>query len=767
MTQDLLTPRSSKRERYKPQRSVLAADRWMNHFIKIGGIGVIAAVCGIFLFIASQIAPLFGSAKVHELSSHALSIPSAAGPVTAVAVDEWSEAPAFVTASGRIFIYSIPEKTLAEAGTDFLGGRRPTTADYNQERQDIVFGFDDGQFVKVGLKYEPVYDSGRRVVSAKLAPSGVFPLASGTEKILSINWGEPDARVRIAVAVTEAAGGGRSLRALPMEQSKTLLGPGPLKALAPIDLTDQAPEGLERVRINRRGDTILAIGSGGEVRFFYFNGKTVALKQKFVPFQAEKDKRIAAADFLLGDVSVVFTSASGENRVFSLFRPEGQETRLFGQTKHFPRLEGSGFLYAPSMRNKGFLTASDREVSLRYATTERVRWDARPDFRVQQVRLGGKYDRILLLDDRNTLHVMGLDDPHPEAGWKAFFGKVWYEGYSQPEYSWQSTGSTDEFEAKLSLVPLIIGSLKGTFYALLFALPIALLAALYTSQFASPAVKSIVKPVMEIMASLPSVVLGFLAALWLAPLIEHEVPALILIALALPTVALLFGYAWSRLPRAATLWVKPGYEFVLLLPVLFAVAAVIWQLGPWLESVLFVVQDPITGAQAADFRLWWPQVTGAPFEQRNSLVVGFVMGFAVIPLIFTITEDALTNVAPALRSASLALGASRWQTAWRVMIPTASAGILSAIMIGFGRAVGETMIVVMATGNTPIMDFNIFSGMRTLSANIAVELPEAPHHSTLYRTLFLGALVLFMMTFVVNTLAELLRERLRQRYKTV
>ena len=143
------------------------------------------------------------------------------------------------------------------------------------------------------------------------------------------------------------------------------------------------------------------------------------------------------------------------------------------------------------------------------------------------------------------------------------------------------------------------------------------------------------------------------------------------------------------------------------------------------------------------------------------------MGFAVIPIIFTITEDALSSVPQGLRSASLACGASRWQTAWRVVLPTASAGIFSATMIGLGRAVGETMIVVMATGNTPIMEMNIFSGMRTLSANIAVELPEAPVNSTLYRTLFLGALVLFLMTFILNTLAEVLRQHLREKYKTV
>jgi phosphate transport system permease protein len=143
------------------------------------------------------------------------------------------------------------------------------------------------------------------------------------------------------------------------------------------------------------------------------------------------------------------------------------------------------------------------------------------------------------------------------------------------------------------------------------------------------------------------------------------------------------------------------------------------------------------------------------------------MGFAVIPIIFTISEDAFSSVPSSLTAASLALGASRWQTATRVVLPTASPGVFSAVMIGFGRAVGETMIVLMATGNTPIMDWSMFNGFRTLSANIAVEISEAPQGGTLYRTLFLAAGLLFLMTFAVNTVAEVIRQRLRERYKAV
>ena len=155
------------------------------------------------------------------------------------------------------------------------------------------------------------------------------------------------------------------------------------------------------------------------------------------------------------------------------------------------------------------------------------------------------------------------------------------------------------------------------------------------------------------------------------------------------------------------------------------------------------------------------------YVQRNTLVVGFAMGFAVIPTIYTLAEDALNSVPEHLRGASLGCGATPWQTAIWVVLPTAVSGVFSAIMIGMGRAVGETMIVVMATGNTGIIDWNIFNGLRALSANIAVELPEAVKDGTLYRVLFLTGLILFAMTFAINTLAEIIRQRFRKRARSL
>ena len=173
--------------------------------------------------------------------------------------------------------------------------------------------------------------------------------------------------------------------------------------------------------------------------------------------------------------------------------------------------------------------------------------------------------------------------------------------------------------------------------------------------------------------------------------------------------------------------IENGYEFLVVLPVLLAGVAVAVGLAGPLESR----SSAATSASGCSSGRW------ACIRPRNNIIIAFGLGFTVIPIIFSIAEDSLSNVPYSMTSASMALGASRWQTLWRVVLPSASPGIFAAMMIGFGRAVGETMIVLMATGNTPILDWSPLNGMRTLSANIAVEIPEAAVGGTLYRVLFL------------------------------
>jgi phosphate transport system permease protein len=749
-------------QQFPTAKSTLVIDRLMAYVITVGGITVIIAVLGIFVFILSQIFPLFQGARVRPLQS--VPLPTAA-VVEVLGVDEWSEFPLVVDAQGTLsFLDLTGTGNSMTADPGFSAVKTFTAFTYRQQLQQLVFGTADGEFAIVDINYQVGYDHGTRAVTAKPTASPFFPIGRPGFPIVQIAYG--NAGDQQLVAALQDVNGTIEIHAVSLVQQRTLLGTGTIEVGKHYDLSPHLAGEPHLIAVNAQADGIVVANRAGDVAYFT-RDNDLTLRQTITPFWDLPNPVLASMDFLFGSVSLVVTNVQGANRIFSLFVPEGGTTRLFGRTKTLEALPGPASFYAVSLRNKGFLIGTGRVASLRYGTTAITRWQEELPFTIAQARLSGKYDRMLFLDTAGQLHVYELSDPHPEAGLPALFGKIWYEGTNAPSYTWQSTGGTDDFEVKLSLVPLIIGTLKGTLYAMLFATPIALLAALYTSQFLHPNLRTIIKPTMEIMASLPSVILGFLAALWLAPALETRVPSCMLIVVFVPLAACGFGAFWSSLSIDYRKWIKPGYEFFAFTPLLLLTAYVAWVLGPVIEQWFFVVTNPATGQPVADFRLWWPQVTGASFEQRNSLVVGFIMGFAVIPILFTITEDALSNVPAELKSGSLALGASRWQTAIRIVLPTASAGVFSALMIGLGRAVGETMIVLMATGNTPIMDWNIFSGMRTLSANIAVELPEAPQLGTLYRTLFLGAMVLFLMTFVVNTLAEILRQHLREKYRTV
>lgn len=464
---------------------------------------------------------------------------------------------------------------------------------------------------------------------------------------------------------------------------------------------------------------------------------------------------ITALSFLIGDRSLVVGQANGSLSIWFPVRPQGEEEFVLTRIHDFPRHASAVTLIAPSQRNRTFLAKDGAgELGIYFSTSERTLWQGpSPVAGATALTISPKGDGAFVAGPGKLVYV-SIENPHPEISWKALFGRVFYEGYEKPEFAWQSTGGSDDFEPKLSLTPLIIGTLKGTFYSLLLAIPLGILGAMFASQFLHPRLLAYIKPTVEIMAALPSVVLGFLAGLWLAPALERYFPALLLLFFVLPLLVWLAGVAWNALPLRIRGRFPTGAEIVLYLAAVVLSLFACFELSPLFARLAF----------GGNFQSWLLAVTGLQYDQRNAVVVGLAMGFAVIPIIFAISEDAFSNVPRNLISGSLALGANRWQTVTRVVLPTASPGIFSAIMIGFGRAIGETMIVLMATGNTPIMDWSPFNGFRTLSANIAVEIPEAPHQGTLYRTLFLAALLLFILTFIVNTAAELIRQRLRKKY---
>ena len=245
-----------------------------------------------------------------------------------------------------------------------------------------------------------------------------------------------------------------------------------------------------------------------------------------------------------------------------------------------------------------------------------------------------------------------------------------WTGYDKPEYIWQPVSEIHKY----NIIPLLIGSLKSTLVALLFAVPLSLFAAIYVSQLASVKHREWLKPAIEMLAGIPSVVLGFFALIVMATFLQE-----------------VFGYE-SRL---------------------------------------------------------------------NAFVAGIALGLAIIPVVFSIAEDALTSVPRSYTQAALALGASKWQAAWQVVLPAALPGVFAAVVLGFGRAIGETMIVLMASGNASIMGWDIFDSTRTITATIAAELAEAVFGGHHYRILFMLGTVLFAVTFLTNLAGDVIIHRLK------
>jgi len=369
---------------------------------------------------------------------------------------------------------------------------------------------------------------------------------------------------------------------------------------------------------------------------------------------------------------------------------------------------------------------------------------------MQNAQFSPEGDGLLLESNGNWLQF-SIHNPWPDLSWRSLWQKVWYENYPEPEYVWQSTSANDDYQGKFSLVPMVVGTLKAAALAMLFATPLALAAAMYTAWFMSPKLRRWVKPTIEMMGALPSVVIGLIAGLWLAPRLAERLSGVLLLPLMLAVVLLLCSWGRQKLPHTwRRRWLAEGREVVFLVPLLLLSAGFCLWIMPLIEQII--------GQQG------WVERLSSDYQQRNLLVAGVAMGFALVPLIFTLAEDAIFSVPVEQGQGSLALGATQWQTLLRVVLPGASSGIFAALMIGFGRALGETMIVLMATGNTPVTDGGLLQGLRSLAANVAVEMPEAAAGSAHYRILFLSALVLLVFTLVVNTIAEMVRQRLRQRY---
>lgn len=862
--------------------TVRFADVASRSLITVGGIGTIAAILLVFVFLASVVVPMFDSPTVDAEQTTKLAWGE--DKLLRVTIDEYRTMGWALNASGSIIVFRADTGEIIQRKPLFNDAEM-TAVSFSVDGPSVAVGFADGS-VRLGkidfsadmLDISKQRDDIRKLLE-DLPPGGVVPFGGGIaqrmdqggyrHQKIDIAFEEPvkigvspvrlvdhyaDERRTVLCALTAD----NKLVHTAIRRITAIDGTVRLRPSKKSDLPFQ-PRSAEPLKLLLTGlgdGVILAWQDGHAARFDCRSADEVALAEE-VDLIPDHDATLTACDLLLGRVTIMAGDSRGRISAWFPTRPADAKT-VDGQTlvlaHQLPSTADAAVTsFDMSVRTRMCLAGfADGSVRLFHVTTQRQLSElaSGSGTPVSTVAIAPK-DDALYAANSDGLWSCSLDPKHPEVTLAALFLPVWYEGYNEPEHVWQAGGGSSDLEPKLGLYPLIFGTLKATFYSMLFGAPLALLAAIYTSEFLSPRAKAKIKPTIELMASLPSVVLGFLAGLVIAQFVEKHVSQVLTTFVTVPVMVLMGAflwqllsqrttivYAWLRLPAILVLglfgvglgwllgpvaqealfagdimkWLNgqteappfagapleclagqslggAGAWFFLLLPLSALAVAVTTGLyvNPWMRVrfgnetrrqfavmnlLKYLVGVASTLVVAYVLSVLFANGMGDPrghrelvdtYVPRNSLVVGVIMGFAIIPIIYTIAEDALSTVPEHLRSASLGAGATPWQTALRIVIPTAMSGLFSALMIGLGRAVGETMIVLMAAGNTPILEMNIFNGFRTLAANIATEMPEAARDSTHYRTLFLAALTLFVMTFAVNTVAEVVRQRFRRR----
>ncbi|MEC8011579.1 MAG: ABC transporter permease subunit [Pseudomonadota bacterium] len=725
-------------------------DKAATRFIGFGGISIIVAVLLIFVFLFLEVVPMFVSAEVEPLANG--KIQTSEQRLLAVDSDDRGEVLVRLTEENDSLNLALSKFNNLDVTTTSVDLPYESGRQWIYDSVDGWYVNEDHGHIHFGqIKEKEIFQDGERTLAPKfeqVSKGDGFTLAEDADVKL-MQFKALSNALALSYAITDDAQNTSYYLQVWKKARSFMSTTATYKTSATYELPVTAEP--KAVFIDNQLRWAYAVHESG-IDLINVKGK----EPKFHS-TALFDHKMTSTSMLLGNKSILVGDADGGISQWSLVRDEENNFEL----ARLRRLEHNNapiIAIKPEDRRRGFYAVdANGKAGVFFTTSERklAEWDI-SDLDLNQLHLiSSPRSNALIAYDNQKIEIFHVKNEHPEVSFKSMWQKVWYEGYAEPEYIWQSSAATNDFEPKLSLAPLAYGTLKATFYAMLFALPLAICGAIYTAYFMAPAVRKKVKPAIEFMEALPTVILGFLAGIWLAPMVESYLPGVLLSLFMLPVVMILISFIWTVvLPKNIKALVPDGWEPVLLGPFIALTVYVCFAFSYPLEAAFF----------GGDAKIWMRDTLGIAYDQRNSLVVGIAMGFAIIPTIFSIAEDAVFAVPKSLTFGSLALGASPWQTLVRVVLPTASPGIFSAVMIGTGRAVGETMIVLMATGSTPIMDMNIFEGFRTLSANIAIEMPEAEVHSTHYRLLFFAAFCLFMFTFLFNTTAEVVRQRLREKY---
>ena len=743
---DFNTPELQRKRRIRALKDHLT--RW---YVFIGGLAVLGAITLIFFFLGYVVLPLFQGADLNAKQAITPVWMQDAGKPLMLSVEEQNQVGMRVSDQGMVLFFNAKNgDELSRVNLPLPADTHVTSLGEDQPGNPVVaLGLSNGQALVFRHTYKVSYPDGNKTITPAIEyPYGQAPVALDPQgrALDHVNLSVNDSTLVLAGST------GAQLHVLSLASEENMMTGEVTNSETRIELP-QMTEKVKALYIDPRQQWLYVINGRAQADVFSLREKSLNGRYKLAE---DATTEITASTQLVGGISLILGDSTGTLSQWFMARdPDGEQR--FKHIRSFKMGDSPIVEITAEQRRKGFLALDAAgEIGVFHSTAHRTLLVEKVAEGPGIMALSPRANRIIV-EEGGKLLPLTLKNPHPEVSWSALWSKVWYENYDEPKYVWQSTAANTDFEPKMSLAPLTFGTLKAAFYAMLLAAPLAVAAAIYTAYFMAPSLRRKVKPVIELMEAMPTVILGFFAGLFLAPYVEGHLPGIFSLLMLLPIGILLAGFTWSRLPESIRLRVPDGWESLILIPVILFIGWLSLYMSPFMEAWFF----------GGDMRMWISHDLGITYDQRNALVVGLAMGFAVIPNIYSIAEDAVFSVPRGLTLGSLALGATPWQTMTRVVILTASPGIFSALMIGMGRAVGETMIVLMATGNTPVMEMNLFEGLRTLAANVAVEMPESEVGGSHYRVLFLSALVLLLFTFIMNTLAELIRQRLRKKYSSL
>ena len=743
---DFNTPELQRKRRIRALKDHLT--RW---YVFIGGLAVLGAITLIFFFLGYVVYPLFQGADLNAKQAITPVWMQDAGKPLMISVEEQNQVGMRVSDKGMVLFFNVKNgEELSRVNLPLPAGTQVTSLGEDQPGNPVVvLGLSNGQALVFRHTYRVSYPDNKKTIT----PAVEYPY--GESPVVLDPQGRALDHVNLSVndsTLVLAGSTGAQLHVVSLAREENMMTEEVTNTETRIDLPQMTKQ-VKALYIDPRQQWLYVVNDRTLVDVFSLRDKSLNGRYTLAD---DATTEITASTQLVGGISLIFgDSKGGLSQWFMARDPDGEQR--FKHIRSFQMGTSPIVEITAEQRRKGFLALDAAgEIGVFHSTAHRTLLVEKVAEGPGIMALSPRANRIIV-EEGGKLLPLTLKNPHPEVSWSALWSKVWYENYDEPKYVWQSTAANTDFEPKMSLAPLTFGTLKAAFYAMLLAAPLAVAAAIYTAYFMAPSLRRKVKPVIELMEAMPTVILGFFAGLFLAPYVEGHLPGIFSLLMLMPIGILVAGFTWSRLPESIRLRVPDGWESMILIPVLLFVGWLSLYMSPYMEAWFF----------GGDMRMWISHDLGITYDQRNALVVGLAMGFAVIPNIYSIAEDAVFSVPRGLTLGSLALGATPWQTMTRVVILTASPGIFSALMIGMGRAVGETMIVLMATGNTPVMEMNLFEGLRTLAANVAVEMPESEVGGSHYRVLFLSALVLLLFTFVMNTLAELIRQRLRKKYSSL